>query len=724
MTVLNNLAERLQIGFTRKIPLFYQSEAAECGLACVAMVAEYWGHKLNLTRLRSEMSVSLNGSTLNDLMKMAHKLDLSSRPLRVDIEALKTITTPCILHWDLNHFVVLVKVSRNRFYIHDPSVGRRRLTLDEFSQHFTGVVLEITPFDSMSSVTHDIHKPTLKDIFGRPQGLKGSLGKIVVLALVYEICVLGASFLPQIVIDQVVPSQDKNLLYLVIAGFGLLLLIRVGANYLRAWTVMAVSATFNLQWRARVFRHMMHLPIPFFEKRNLGDIASRFDSLDVIENAITKQVVEALLDGMLALGALAMLFVYDEKIAAVALASMSTYLLLRQFLFARFRERNLEFILSSVKEKTYFLETIRSIQSIRLFGRTDNRAVRWQNLLVDERNADIRQQKLGIGFESMSTLIFGVEGLIIVLVGTAAALKGEMTVGMLIAALSFKDQFSSRVSGFIDTLFDLRMLGLHMERVGDVVLSEPEEDGLQRSYTSIEHLMPSISFQNVSFRYSEHEPMVIENLSFTISAGEAVALVGASGCGKTTVVKLILGMLSPTQGQILVDDMPLSSLRLTDYRQLIGSVMQDDTLLSGSLEENISFFDLEVDTERVREVAALADIRTHIERLPMAYETLIGELGNTLSGGQRQRVLLARALYRQPKILVLDEATSHLDPDSEHNINRMISDQSVTRIIVAHRSSTIGSADRIIDIAALNHAYRETMHGEDECVEHQLVERQ
>lgn len=192
-------------------------------------------------------------------------------------------------------------------------------------------------------------------------------------------------------------------------------------------------------------------------------------------------------------------------------------------------------------------------------------------------------------------------------------------------------------------------------------------------------------------------------------------------------MKLLLGMLTPTQGQILVDGTPLSSLRLADYRQLIGSVMQDDTLLSGSLEENISFFDLEVDTGRVREVAALADIRSHIERLPMAYETLIGELGNTLSGGQRQRVLLARALYRQPKILVLDEATSHLDPDSERNINRMISGQSVTRIIVAHRPSTIESADRIIDIAALNHACRITTHGEkmnDECVEHQLVERQ
>ncbi|MEJ2766887.1 peptidase domain-containing ABC transporter [Photobacterium sp. MCCC 1A19761] len=702
MTVLNDLAERLQIGFTRKIPLFYQSEAAECGLACIGMIAEYWGHKLNLTRLRSEMAVSLNGSTLNDLMRMARKLDLNSRPLRVDMDDLKQTATPCILHWDLNHFVVLVKTSPKYFYIHDPSVGRRRLTAAEFSKHFTGVVLEITPLDSMNSVTHDVHKPKLKDIFGRPQGLAQSLLKIVVLALVFEICVLGASFLPQIVIDQVVPSQDINLLYLVACGFGLLLLIRVGANFLKAWTVMAVSASFNLQWRARVFQHMMNLPIPFFEKRNLGDIASRFDSLDVIESAITKQLVEALLDGMLALGALMMLFVYDTNIALVALISMCTYLLLRQFLFARFRELNLEFILSSAKEKTYFLETIRSVQSIRLFGQTANRSVRWQNLLVDERNADIRQQKLGIGFESMSTLIFGAEGIIIVLVGTAAALKGEMTVGMLITALSFKDQFSARVSGFIDTLFNLRMLGLHMERVGDVVLTKPEESDRLRSYVDVQQLAPKIEFRKVSFRYSDNEPMVLKDMSFIIEAGESVALVGASGCGKTTVVKLILGVLTPTCGQILIDGIPLTSLSVADYRQLIGSVMQDDTLLSGSLEENISFFDLKVDPTRVRQVAAMADISRDIERLPMAYETLIGELGNTLSGGQRQRVLLARALYQQPKILVLDEATSHLDATSEHNINTMISRQSLTRIIVAHRPSTIATADRVIDVAALN----------------------
>ncbi|WCP70227.1 peptidase domain-containing ABC transporter (plasmid) [Vibrio tubiashii] len=703
MTVLNDLAERLQIGFSRKIPLFYQSEAAECGLACVGMIAEYWGHKLNLTRLRSEMSVSLNGSTLSDLMTMAKKLDLSGRPLRVEVDDLASIANPCILHWDLNHFVVLVKVSRHYFYIHDPYIGRRRLSRAAFSQHFTGVILELTPLDSMAPMRHDIHQPTLRDVFGRPNGLIGSLAKIVALALVYEICVLGASFLPQVVIDHVVPSQDQSLLSLVIIGFGLLLLIRVGASALRAWTVMAVSASFNLQWRARVFQHMMHLPIPFFEKRNLGDIASRFDSLDVIESAITKQVVEALLDGMLAMGALAMLLSYDPKIAAIALGAMSVYFLLRQGFFARFRELNLEFILSSAKEKTYFLETVRSIQSIRLFGRTDNRAVRWQNLLVDERNADIRQQKLGIMFESMSTLIFGLEGLMIVWVGTAAALTGDLTVGMLIAALSFKDQFSTRVSGFIDTLFQLKMLSLHLERVGDVVLTEREEPEPQRSYVDVAHLSPSIRFEQVSYQYSDHEPRVIDNLSFEIHAGEAVALIGASGCGKTTVIKLMLGMLTPTQGQILIDGTPLSSLNLSEYRQMIGSVMQDDTLLSGSLEENISFFDLQVDAQRVRDVAAMADIRQHIEQLPMGYETFVGELGNTLSGGQKQRVLLARALYRQPDILIFDEATSHLDAQSEQHINTMIRDQAaITRVIVAHRPSTIDSADRVIDIAALN----------------------
>ena len=338
-----------------------------------------------------------------------------------------------------------------------------------------------------------------------------------------------------------------------------------------------------------------------------------------------------------------------------------------------------------------------------MFGRTDNRAVRWQNLLVDERNADIRQQKLGIMFESMSTLIFGLEGLMIVWVGTAAALTGDLTVGMLIAALSFKDQFSTRVSGFIDTLFQLKMLSLHLERVGDVVLTEREEPEPQRSYVDVAHLSPNIRFEQVSYQYSDHEPRVIDNLSFEIHAGEAVALIGASGCGKTTVIKLMLGMLTPTQGQILIDGTPLSSLNLSEYRQMIGSVMQDDTLLSGSLEDNISFFVLQVDAQRVRDVAAMADIRQHIEQLPMGYETLVGELGNTLSGGQKQRVLLARALYRQPDILIFDEATSHLDAQSEQHINTMIRDQAaITRVIVAHRPSTIDSADRVIDIAALN----------------------
>lgn len=703
MSLINELTERLKLGFNRKTPQIYQSEAAECGLACLAMVAEYWGNKINFTLLRNEMSVSLNGSTLYDLVRMSQRLNLNGRPLHAGVDELRQIRLPCILHWNLNHFVVLTKVAGDRFYINDPAEGRRCIIKENFSVGFTGIVLELIPFDNMNVIIHSTPKLRFKDAFGSPIGLTTSLLKIVTLAFIFELCVLASSFLPQIIIDQVIPSQDINLLYLIVIGFGLLLILRIGVNFIRGWAVMAVSASFNLQWHAKIFHHLMSLPIPFFEKRNLGDIISRFDSMNAIESIITKQLVSLILDGLFAIGALIMMFMYNVQIAFIALLSMTVYLILRRFLFARFRQSNQEVIISKAKEKTFFLETVRSVQSIRLFGHITSRSIQWQNLLVDVRNSEIRQQKLGLGFEAMSTLIFGIEGLVIVLIGTAAALKGEMTIGMLITALSFKDQFSSRVSTFIDTLFTLKMMGLHMERIGDIVLSKSEipETGATSS-VDLTQINPSIEFCNVSFRYAENEPFILKDINFLISSGESVALVGPSGCGKTTIIKLILGILSPSSGKILVGGIPLPLLSVNNYRLLISTVMQDDALLAGSIEGNISFFASNVDFNNVRKAATNAAINNFIENLPMGYDTLIGELGNTLSGGQRQRILLARALYRKPKILILDEATSNLDQHCEEEINNVIRKQDLTRIIVAHRQSTISSVDRVIDLSLIN----------------------
>lgn len=703
MSLSGRLAERLQIGFIRKVPLLLQSEAAECGLACVAMVAEYWGHELNLTQLRSEFSISLNGSTLHDLSDIARKLDLSSRPVKLDLEDVHRLQTPCILHWDLNHFVVLVKVTSRYYYIHDPMLGRRRLNRKDFSEHFTGVALELSPLDSLETQKHTMKRPKLSEIFGRPRRLARSLFQIFVLAILLELCLLSSSFLPQIVLDQILPSKDQSLLQLVIFGFGFLLLIRVVTNFVRGWTVMAVSASFNLQWRSRVFDHLLRLPLPFFEKRNLGDIASRFDSLDVIEESVTKQVVEVVLDGMMSLGALGMLLLYDVKIAAVAVGSVLIYSLFRQSFFNKLKDLNLEFILSSAREKTYFLETVRGVQSIRLFDSTANRMARWQNLLVDERNADIRQQKFGLSFEALSTLVFGIEGLIIVYIGTKGVLDAKLTAGMLITTLAFKDQFSSRVSGFVDQLFELRMLSLHMERVGDVVLSDLEEDtDKTQNSVSTDSLLPSIDFNNVSFRYADNESFILKNVTFSINSGESVAICGPSGCGKTTLAKLMLRTIIPTSGEIRIGGVPLNSVSLSDYRALLGPVMQDDMLYAGSIAENISFFDLEKHNDRIINAAMLAAINEDIEKLPMGYETLVGELGNTLSGGQRQRVMIARALYKKPSILIFDEATSHLDQEKENDINSMIQKLDFTRILIAHRPSTISSADRVINLKEIN----------------------
>lgn len=680
--------------------IYLQTESSECGLACLAIVAGHYGHYTDLSELRRRFSISLKGATLAQLMRHAAFLELSARPLRLELEELPQLTLPCILHWDLNHFVVLEKIHKDwrgkvTVTLLDPAMGRRRLRLQELSQHFTGVALELTPSPSFKP-RNERKQISLKDLTGQILGLRRALLQMLLLALALELFAITSPLFNQFVIDEVIVSGDRELLTVLVFGFALLMLTQTAIGLARSWFLMRWSMEIGYQWGGRVFAHLIRLPISFFEKRHLGDVVSRFGSMAAIQNTLTSVFVESLLDGLMALLALGMMLLYSAKLTALVVASVVVYALLRWLFYQPFREASEERLVLSAKENSHFLETLRAITPLKLYGREEERCARWQNLRMDVQNRDIKTQKLSILFKISHTALFGVQGLALLYIGAKLVMESALSIGMLMAFTSYAGTFSNRIFSLIDVFINLKMLSLHGERVGDIVLEKTEPAAVQE--TDLSRLEPTITLKNLKFRYAQGEPWVLNGINLTIPAGQSLALVGPSGCGKTTLCKIILGLLEPTEGEVLIDNIPIKQIGLQAYRQMVGTVMQDDVLLAGSLQENISFFDTRPQAERVVQCAQQAAVHNEINAMPMGYQTLVGDMGSSLSGGQKQRVLLARALYKEPKILALDEATSHLDMDNEHKVNEALSSLQLTRIMVAHRPETIARAQRIVSL--------------------------
>jgi ATP-binding cassette subfamily B protein RaxB len=656
------------------------------------MIACFHGHRIDLAALRRRFTVSLKGATLAYLMQVAGKLHLAPRPLRLELDELGELRAPSILHWDQNHFVVLESADARGAVIHDPAFGVRRLSIAEVSRHFTGIALELTPTSEFTPAD-ERRRIRLRDLTGPVAGLNRSLVQVFALALALQAIAVVSPFYMQWAIDGAVVSADRDLLTVLGLGFLMLAVIQVAITVLRSWVVLYLGTTLNLQWLANVFSHLLRLPVSFFEKRHLGDVVSRFSAVTTIQRTLTSSFVEALIDGVMAVVTLAMMLVYSAWLTVIAITAVSVYGILRWLFYEPLRRATEEHIVHSAKQQSHFLETVRGVQSIKLFGRQEERRSRWLNLVVDAVNQDLVTQKLGLGFRSANGLVFGVERVAIVWLGALLILDSAFSVGMLFAFVAYKEQFSARVAGLIDKLIELRMLGLLGERLADIVLTAPEEESPALPLDGID---ASLEVRGLSYRYSDTEPFVLLNCSFSVAPGESVAVVGPSGGGKTTLVKLMLGLLPPTDGKVLAGGVDIQKLGIDRYRKLVGTVMQDDQLFAGSIADNISFFDPCPDHGAIEHFARLAAVHEDVAAMPMGYNTLIGDMGAALSGGQRQRILLARALYKRPRILFLDEATSALDVQKERAVNEAIRSLNLTRILIAHRPETIASAERVV----------------------------
>lgn len=695
-----NPLNSLNFGITKKFRPILQTESTECGLACVAMIANFLGYQTTLAEMRSRFPQSLKGTKLSDLVPIAHDLGLGTRALKAEVDEMRQLRLPAILHWNFDHFVVLRSISGRHMVIIDPAVGLRKVDRAEFSSKFTGIAIEV--WASPTFATREPLPPIrLASLWGSIQGLRRSLAQIFIMAGCLELLGLLTPLLTQWVIDDVLVSADRDLLNTIVVGFLLLTVVQQLISVTRYWAVLYFGTSLSVQWKAKVFNHLMRLPVNYFEKRHTGDIVSKFGSIDTIQNATTVSLINGIIDGVVALATVTLMLVYSPLLTLIPVGCMLIYAVSRIVRYGPLRDATMEEAILSAKLSSHFLESIRGSKTIKLFCREAVRANSWLSAFANQINASLKIQKIGIVFHSSNAILSAIENILVIWVGSRAVMDGQFSVGVLIAYISYKSQFDAKITSLIDKVFDYRLLSVHMERLSDIVHTPVEPSKGLLHYTGAhDHEDASIEIKDVWFRYSPNDPDVLRGVAAKIASGESVAIAGSSGCGKSTLASLLLGFHNPTAGIIEIGGRPIAELGLEGARGLVSAVLQDDVLFAGTIEANICFFEENPDREWARECARMAKIDREIMQMPMGYSSLVGDMGSALSGGQKQRLMLARAFYKKPLILVLDEATSHLDPTNEALINEEIRSLKITRIVIAHREETIASADRVLYLNA------------------------
>jgi ATP-binding cassette subfamily B protein RaxB len=591
-----------------------------------------------------------------------------------------------------------VDVKGDHVTIVDPAIGLRHLTMSKVSESFTGYALQMYPTPAFKK-GKEKKLISLSDFWRSLVGINHSLVILFALTVVLQFWGLLNPLLMRFIVDDVLIYKDGNLLFSLCFGFGLMTIFSTMTSVVRSLFLMFLTKSLSLQVQNALFGRLIRLPLQYFIKRQTGDILSRFGSLQSIQSLVTTTFVESTLDGLMVVISFAMMMIYAPLLSLITMSALGIYITLRTLTMQTFREMNEELISVSSKERTIFLETLHSVQPIKVYHKEQQRQSLWQKRLTDSYNTSIKTEQYALLYSIVNKFIFAFENILILYFASLMIITPNATfsLGMMYAFLQYKGQFSSSVSSIVDNYFQLKMIDLHLERIGDIALEEPDRCFKEDDATKIHQpLQGQLQVQDIAFRYDPFEPLILQKISFSIEPGESVALVGPSGCGKSTLMKILIGLLGPESGSISLDGLDLKERSLADYRQQTSCVMQNDTLLAGSIRQNIAFFDDNIDDDRVQKVATIAGIHNDINKMISRYETHVGELGAQISGGQQQRILLARALYKMPKILFLDEATSHLDIATEHYVSEQISQLKITRVIIAHRPETIKTVDRII----------------------------
>lgn len=684
---------RLSFRSRRPVPVLRSAEAAECALTCLGMVLAHFGHHVTIEDLRSRFRVSLAGSSLQALLEAAQNMGLTARAVRVDLDDLRHLTTPAILHWRMHHFVVLVQVKDRHCIIHDPAKGRCVVDRRELNGAFTGVCVELSPSPSFQ-VQPKSRGLGLRDLWSNDRRLWGALGGLLITTVALQALAILVPLQLQLTIDQGMALGDLSLINAIGMAFVVIIVLHAAMEGGRMWAANVLGAKFSYHLLGNVVAHLVRLKASYFESRHLGDVLSRIQSSRAIQDFLTRGAVTVCMDGLLAAVALVFLLIYSLPLTLIvifgALASgglaAASYLVLRSRTQAQLD--------ASAREQTYLMETLRSATTLKILGREASREASWRDLLADSLNAALVVSKSHTVFTSLRALVRGTTSVLLLWMGALIVVQGDgLSLGMLLAFLSFSQTFGDRFGSLMTELVQFKLLRVHLDRLADIVLT-PAED-LRAISPPIEN-PGDVVFDSVGFRYGASERPVLDQASLIVTSGEYVGIMGRSGAGKSTFIKLLLGLVSPDEGAIRLGGHLADDAVFRAWRGHVGVVTQDDRLFSGTVEDNIAFFEPTADPERVKLAASQAQVLDEILDMPMGFRTIVGDLGASLSAGQKQRILLARALYRQPKVLVLDEGTANLDQASEIMIGETIRRMSITRIVVSHRPLLLELADRVL----------------------------
>ncbi len=683
----------------RQMPVILQSEAAECGLASICMIASYHGYELDLIRARQNFSLSLKGCTAADLAQIASSIGLQARTYALEVDELHRLQTPALLHWDMNHFVVLKRRCRRGYLIHDPSRGKRIISDAEFADHFTGIAMEFSRSPDFKA-RRQKERPRISQLLGSLAGLPRIVGELFTLSLLIQTLILLQPYLFQLVVDDVLARQSDRLLFPVCMGLAFLAAFTAISGAVRQWCMSVVSSRLSYQLTSNVMNHLIRLPLAYFEKRHTGDILMRLNSVQALQNALTTTIVAALIDGLVVTMALSAMLVYDITLGVMVLGFTSCVFAIRLICFPYQRRLQEAAISNQAKEQSFSIETLRSVQSLRIAGGEQFRMHRWSGAFSAVINSRLRLARFDICTHTAQQLIDGIQHGAVLYVAARGILAGDghFSIGMLFAFLAFKSRFTSHAGGLVEHVISFKLLDLHLQRLSDILWQQ--EDVTSGSALSGAVPAGCIEAQSLSFSYSDFDAPVINDTSFQFKEGEMVAIIGPSGSGKTTLMKLLLGLYRPSSGSLHIGGIQLTRHNIPSWRSTVGAVLQEDQLVSGTIADNIAYHCERCDMSRVVDAAKAAGIHGEIEHQPMGYLALVGDLGSSLSAGQKQRLLIARALYRQPAVLLLDEGTANLDEENEERLANLITGLPMTRIVVAHRPALVRRADRVFRLSA------------------------
>ncbi|MBN1292800.1 MAG: peptidase domain-containing ABC transporter [Candidatus Latescibacteria bacterium] len=682
-----------------RFPFIMQHDEMTCGTTCIMMIAKFYGKNFSSSRLRELAHVDISGSSLANLASAAEQLGFATRGLKIDYDTLISAHHPCIIHWQGYHYVVIYKITDSNVWVSDPALGLRKYTRDYFNNNWNGITLTLEPTPEFETKNED--KSSLKNFMQFILPYKQLLLEIFAASLLLNVFGLATPIFTQNVIDKVIAHSNVTMLNIMIIGMIIVLIFRILVSIIRQYLIVHTSMKIDLRMLVTFYKHMLALPLGYFKVRKIGDFISRFGENLKIRNFMTNIALTLILDTILIIVYLSLMFYYNAHMTGLVLLFLPLFIGITIGFSPILKRFNIDSFAANVESRSHLIESMNAIDTVKAMNIEYPIRWKWEDKFIKSLNIDFKLNMATMYFNSFGDFVGTISSTIILWFGALKVMQGVLSVGELMAFMSLMGSVISPINRIIMAWDDVQQTLVSVDRLNDVFTAKAEFPETMDDETGLVFKEPrgEIAFDEVYFRYGgEDEAYILSNITFKIAPGQKIAIVGRSGSGKSTLVRLLARFYDVTEGKITIDNFSINNINLASLRKIVGFVLQESFLFNGTIRENISLGDPEESLEKVIEAAKMANSHEFISNLALGYETKVGESGLQLSGGQKQRIAIARVLYSKPRIIVLDEATSSLDTESERaiqkNMQAILADK--TAIIIAHRLSTVRNADKII----------------------------